>query len=128
MDTKGFTLIELVAVIVLISIALITTSLAIGNYTSYGFSTIDDQLDKQLILSAKMYYSDNILELKKQGNKTISYEKLKSNGYITNDLVDSNGNSCAKSYVVVYKENDEYNYKGCIICDNGYTNLDNICN
>ena len=54
MNSKGFTLIELIAVIVLIAIVGLTASLAIGNYTSYGFSSINDQLDKQLVLSAKI--------------------------------------------------------------------------
>ena len=59
MNNKGFTLIELIGVIVLIAIVGIVASLSIGNYTSYGFSTINDQLDNQLVLSAKMYYTDN---------------------------------------------------------------------
>ena len=125
MNDKGFTLIELIAVIVLIAIVGIVASLAIGNYTSYGFTTVNDQLDKQLVLSAKMYYADNKVELRKLGSKRVSYETLKSSGYITNDMVDYYGNSCNKSYVVVYMENNKYKYAGCIICDNGYVNLVN---
>lgn len=129
MNNKGFTLIELIGVIVLIAIVGIVASLSIGNYTSYGFSTINDQLDKQLVLSAKMYYTDNKVELRKLGNKIISYETLKSSGYITNDMVDYDGNFCDKSYVVVYMEDNKYKYAGCIICDNGYVNLVNkMCN
>lgn len=129
MNNKGFTLIELIGVIVLIAIVGIVASLSIGNYTSYGFSTINDQLDKQLVLSAKMYYTDNKVELRKLGNKIISYETLKSSGYITNDMVDYDGNSCDKSYVVVYMEDNKYKYAGCIICDDGYVNLVNkMCN
>ena len=129
MNNKGFTLIELIGVIVLIAIVGIVASLSIGNYTSYGFSTINDQLDKQLVLSAKMYYTDNKVELRKLGNKIISYEALKSSGYITNDMVDYDGNSCDKSYVVVYMEDNKYKYAGCIICDDGYVNLVNkMCN
>ena len=129
MNNKGFTLIELIGVIVLIAIVGIVASLSIGNYTSYGFSTINDQLDKQLELSAKMYYTDNEAELRKLGNKIISYETLKSSGYITNDMVDYDGNSCDKSYVVVYMEDNKYKYAGCIICDDGYVNLVNkMCN
>lgn len=129
MNSKGFTLIELIAVIVLIAIVGLTVSLAIGNYTSYGFSSINDQLDKQLVLSAKMYYTDNKVELKKLGDKRVSYETLKSSGYITNDMLDVEGNSCNKSYVVVYMEDNKYKYAGCIICDNGYVNLVNkMCN
>ena len=115
--------------VVLIAIVGIVASLSIGNYTSYGFSTINDQLDKQLVLSAKMYYTDNKVELRKLGNKIISYETLKSSGYITNDMVEYDGNSCDKSYVVVYMEDNKYKYAGCIICDDGYVNLVNkMCN
>jgi prepilin-type N-terminal cleavage/methylation domain-containing protein len=125
MNKRGFTLIELIAVIVLISSIALVTTVAIGKYTSYGFTSLDDQLEKQLVLSAKSYFSDNKKKLITNDKVIIKYEELKSNNYITNDLVDSNGNSCYNSYVVVTKNNKKYKYTGCISCDNGYTNIAN---
>ena len=123
MNKSGFTLIELIAVIVLISSIVLVTTIAIGKYTSYGFTTLDDQLEKQLFLSAKGYVSDNKKRLITNDKVIIKYEELKGNNYITNDLVDSDGNSCHNSYVVITKNNKKYKYTGCILCDNGYTNI-----
>lgn len=128
MNNRGFTLIEIVIVLVIVGIVGLVASLVIGNYVSYGYSTINDQLDKQLVIAAKSYYADNKVELKRQGVKRVSYNNLNSNGYMNGDFVDSDGNSCRNSYVVVYKENGKYKYAGCIICDDGYTNLiDKMC-
>ena len=84
-------------------------------------------MDKQLVLSAKSYYSDNESSFKNvdENGVVIWYTTLKANDYITNELKDSNGNSCNKSYVV-FRDNK---YTSCIICDNdGYKNVDtSVC-
>ena len=124
---KGFTIIELLAAIVIVGILASVAVLVINRYILQGHDTVDNQLEKQLILSAKSYYSDNeknFINVDDTG-VVVWYTTLKANDYITNALEDSNGNSCSKSYVVV-KDNK---YTGCIICDNGgYNNTKNeVC-
>ncbi len=123
---KGFTIIELLVALVIVGIVLSLAIVAIGKYVKQGHDTIDKQLEKQLVLSAKNYLGDNKSTLVVNDSLIVWYETLKSNDYMTNALVDSNGNSCSKSYVVVKKElnKSDYNYTTCITCDNGgYSNI-----
>ncbi len=124
---KGFTIIELLAAIVIVGILASVATLVINRYILQGHDTVNSQLEKQLILSAKSYYSDNESSFKNvdENGVVIWYTTLKANDYITNDLKDSNGNSCSKSYVV-FRDNK---YTSCIICDNdGYKNVDtSVC-
>ena len=123
---KGFTILELLVALVIMGIVLSLAVMAINRYVIFGHATIDKQLEKQLELSAKNYLNDNKNTLKVDDSLIVWYTTLKSNDYMTNDLIDSNGNSCGKSYVVVKKElgKNEYNYSTCITCDNGgYSNI-----
>ena len=120
---KGFTIIELLAAIVIVGILASVAAITVNRYILQGHDTVNDQLSKQLILSAKSYYSDNENSFKNVGSDgvVIWYTTLKANDYITNDLVDSDGNSCGNSYVVYNAKEDDYT--SCIICDNdGYNN------
>lgn len=124
---KGFTIIELLAAIVIVGILASVAVLVINRYILQGHDTVDNQLEKQLVLSAKSYYSDNkknFINVDDTG-VVVWYTTLKANDYITNALEDSNGNSCSKSYVVVKDDK----YTSCIICDNdGYNNTKNeVC-
>ena len=122
---KGFTIIELLAAVVIVGIILGLAILVINRYIIQGHETVNSQLEKNLVLSAKSYFSDNTKKLKLIGKDgaVVWYTVLKSNNYIENDLIDSKGNSCSKSYVYVKKDSSKYQYTGCIVCDNnGYNN------
>lgn len=122
---KGFTIIELLAAVVIVGIILGLAILVINRYIIQGHETVNSQLEKNLVLSAKSYFSDNTKKLKLIGKDgaVVWYTVLKSNNYIENDLIDSKGNSCSKSYVYVKKDGSKYQYTGCIVCDNdGYNN------
>lgn len=124
-ERKGFTILELLAAVVIVGIIVTLATLTIGKYIKQGHDTIDNQIEKQLILASKDYFNDNKTKFINIDEKGIVvwYTTLNANNYISNDLVDSNGNSCAKSYVVVKKDKSKYSYTGCIICDNdGYNN------
>ncbi len=122
---KGFTIIELLAAVVIVGIIISLAVIAINRYVLQGHNTVDSQLEKQLILATKSYYTDNKTKFITNENTgvVVWYTTLRAENYMTNDLVDSNGNSCSKSYVVVKKDSSKYSYSGCVICDNdGYNN------
>ena len=121
---KGFTIIELLAAIVIVGIIVSLAIIVIDKYILQGHDTVDEQLSKQLSLSAEAYIDDNRVKLANQGDgSVIWYTTLKAGNYVTNSLTDSKGNSCAKSYVTVKKDGSKYSYTSCIICDNdGYNN------
>ena len=122
---KGFTIIELLAAVVIVGIIISLAVIAINKYILQGRNAVDNQLEKQLILASKNYFNDNktkFINIDEKG-VVVWYTTLKAENYMSNDLVDSNGNSCAKSYVVVSKDKTKYSYIGCIMCDNdGYNN------
>ena len=123
---KGFTIIELLVAIVILGIIISLAVLVIDKYVLQGHIEVDKQLKNQLILSAKDYYNENKKNITIDDGYIIWYTTLKSNNYMTNDLVDSNSNSCAKSYVVLTNENNKNTYTSCITCDNdGYSNIAN---
>ena len=124
---KGFTIIELLAAIVVVGILASLAVVVINKYILQGHNTVDNQLEKQLILAAKSYYSDNKTKFitNKDNGVIVWYTTLRAENYMTNDLVDFDGNSCAKSYVVIKKDNAKYSYSGCVLCDNdGYNNTE----
>lgn len=123
---KGFTIIELLVCVVILGIIISLAVMAIDKYIIQGHVSIDKQLDRQLELSAKNYLTDNKNTLAVDDYLIVWYTTLKSNDYMTNDLIDSKGNSCSKSYVVVNKElnKKDYKYTTCITCENdGYSNI-----
>ena len=118
---KGFTIIELLAAVVIVGIIISLAVVVINKYILQGRNTVDNQIEKQLILSAKSYYTDNKTKFitDNEDGVVVWYTTLKAENYMDNDLVDSDGNSCGKSYVVVKKDNTKYSYSGCVLCDNG---------
>lgn len=122
-DHKGFTIVELLAAVVITAIVLGLAAFTISRYVLQGHNTINKQLDKNLVLSAKSYFSDNKRKVMASDSSVLWYTMLKANNYITNDLIDSDNNSCGKSYVVIDKSSSNYKFTGCVVCDNdGYNN------
>ena len=125
-ERKGFTILELLAAVVIVGIIVTLAIIAINKYVLQGHNAIDNQIEKQLILATKDYYSDNKSNfiVSKNESSVVWYATLKSNDYITNDLKDSNGNSCSRSFVLIKRQNSKIVYTGCVMCDNnGYSNL-----
>ena len=91
---KGFTIIELLAAIVIVGILASVASIVINRYILQGHNTVDNQLEKQLVLAAKSYYSDN-------ENAT---EKLNDEQNRWNAEFNA---STTKSYLIIVDDMDE---------------------
>ena len=76
---KGFTIIELLAAVVIVGIILGLAILVINRYIIQGHETIDKQLGNQLALSGKSYHSDNKRMLVPSDGAIIWYSYLKAN-------------------------------------------------
>jgi len=125
---KGFTIVELLAVIVIIAILATLVITSVISYREKAKEEYMNTLKDQLALAAKSYYSDNPKELPrgqvegdyKRYNTSVKASDLAINNYFTNELVDNEGNSCeVESYVVVSNTNGEYRYQPCLKCKNG---------
>lgn len=130
-DKKGFTLIEVLAVIVILAVIAGLIIPNIKRYKDKGNKEYYDKLKDNIVLAVKDYYSNHPEELPR-GQVTdvdgvevrlykteLSLQNLINNNYLTNEVVDTDDNSCVKpeSKVVVTNMNGEYTYQLCYLCD-----------
>ena len=122
-NKKGFTLPEVLAVIVIIGILAVLVTAGILGYFRQGKDDYNSNLSNQLLLTGKTYYSDHKNELPTATNtKAYSYvtlPEMQSNNYVTNEFKDSEGRECSPSFVYVKQkmyDSNEYEYIPCLIC------------
>lgn len=80
MKKKGFTLVELLGVIILISLIAIIIVPALTKNISIGTQKVDEQMKENIVLSAKNYFSDN------KDNICVELSTLQNEGYIDKNL------------------------------------------
>jgi len=133
---KGFTIIELMAVIVIIAIIATLVVTSVISYREKAKEEYISALKDQLELAARSYYSDNPKSLPrgqiedgyKIYNSYVMVSNLMVNNYFTNNLVDDEGNDCSsESYVTVSNLAGNYNYEPCLICNGRVLNEGGYC-
>ncbi len=120
MNRKGFTLPEILGVIVLLSIIAIISISQITNRVNSTKGKISDA-QKQLILSAtKLFVDENRLEYKKEEGNVycILVQSVIDGGYLTSPILDVEGkeidyNTKIKASYINDKFDFEYNPSGC---------------
>ena len=138
-NKKGFTLIEIIVVITIIGLLATLIVPNVIRYMKKGKTDYNSKLDTELISTAKSYYSEHKEELPKGyiNNNTnypikktmISSIYLAGQNYLSGDFVDSEGNDCkTNSYVVIERNDNNYDYSACIKCTNGYESRKEDCN
>ena len=113
MNKKGFTLIELSGVIVLIAILTALATIPINSIIKNAKKDLNEHQKKQIILSAQNWAIDNKDMLPKRGGNTedvkITIEQLYNGGYLDNEVVDLNNNNkvskCSYVNVALIDEN-----------------------
>lgn len=113
MNKKGFTLIELSGVIVLIAILTALATIPINSIIKNAKKDLNESQKKQIILSAQNWAIDNKDMLPKRGGNTenvkVTIEQLYNNGYLDNEVVDLNNNNkvskCSYVNVALADEN-----------------------
>ncbi len=133
---KGYTLVELMAVLIIIGILATLVVASIGKYKQRAAEEYVNSLEGQMELAAKSYYSDNPTELPRGqivGEEKIYSTKIMAStladaGYFTNELVDQNGNSCEdQSYAIANNINNTISYDVCLICNGKVLNESAYC-
>ena len=117
---QGFTMVELLAVIVILGILSVMAILGVSSLINKAHSEQKIQQDKTLKMAAESYIQANkSLAPKSIGESVeISISDLKDARYIKEDILNSKGESCMKeSYVRVYKlSKSEYTYTSYLYC------------
>lgn len=109
MSKKGFTLVELLAVILIIGALAILIVPNVARYINKGYDEYYSALEKQLKIAA----NDYIIEHPNDEVKKLSTTTLLQQNYLTNEITDKSSKSCNASYVLV----EDNNYNVCLICD-----------
>lgn len=116
---KGFTLVELLAVILILGALAVLIVPSIVRFLNQGYDEYNSSLEKQVILAAKNYVIDH----SNDEFSKLSVRTLLDNNYLSENVVDKSGNSCDKSYVVIKDEN----YTACLICNDKLISTNNVC-
>ena len=121
MKRKGFTIVEILAAVVIIAILSVVVIPNISSYIAISKDEYNKDVKKQMILAGKNYYSENQERLPRDtSEKTMDYisvSELSTLKYVDNEFVDADDNSCMeKSYVVAANKGLGINYYACMIC------------
>ena len=125
---NGFTLVELLAVIIIIGILLLIAIPSVSRYLAKGKNEYYNSLENDILLAGRDYLNDYRTLLPKEiGNVTvISLNELLGNKYI-DPVQDDKGNNCDARVTVKKTSKNQYEYYSCLICDN-YQSKGEYCN
>ena len=119
---KGFSLVELLAVIVILGLISVIGISVTSNLVDLSKRKKMDSQKNTVTLSAQTYLQNNKNLVPKiiGETKVIKVSELRSMNYLTEDIKNEKGESCMeKSYVRVYKlSNSEYTYTTFLYCGN----------
>ena len=116
-NRKGFTLVELIGVIVILGIVLGLVSIAFVSINNHIKTTYYKEIETVLLQTAGEYYTYNQGEAPKVfgSNAEVSIETL-VNGKYVEEVKDRNGNDCTGSVVAYKNSYDRTNYYVCLKC------------
>ena len=118
--SKGYTLVELLAVITIISILLAISVAAVVHFIDRARNEQKSSQEKTITMAAENYLQENRSLLPKNVGDTseIPISILRSKKYLSEDIRNSDGKSCMEnSYVTVQRESKtKYVYKAHLYC------------
>lgn len=120
---KGFTLIELMAVIVIISLVCLLTFPNIVNQIKKSKDANKDNVEKVVISAAKKYVNDNIDKYNSEGDYCISIKELIDDDYLKEDVVNDEDNDIT-DYSVSLILSDKYDYELKKVCMENISNIE----
>ena len=108
-NKKGFTLVELLAVIVLLLILVLTAFPSFGGLSNTAKNKYDNTANVLIKSAAKMYVNNHMEEvdneIRTKGSCEISIQKLITSEYLDTDIMDSRGQTIdSGDNVIVTKE------------------------
>jgi type IV pilus assembly protein PilA len=122
---KGFTLVELLAVIVILAIILVIAVPNVIKVINKAKLDTYRRNEDMLINATQKYMASNGISLNNGESTTITYNDLKNDKLIDKIIDQTTKNECSYSKIVITKTTTEYNYQSMLICDN-YVNANTI--
>ena len=118
---RGFTLVELLAVIMLIGVVSLIAVPSIGKILKRSRLKAQESTKNELIKAAKKYSAENIRNLSDDGSyKCLSVSEIEESGYISNDdIIDPKTKKKLTGYIKIYFDNtyNQYTYEYVESCE-----------
>ena len=122
MKNKGFTLVEILAVIVIIAIIGAIGMISVNTFMGTGEERYYEALKSDILLAGNDYFQDHRDELPRTNDvNEIPLSDLVSQKYME-PVKDDDGNECTNGKVVVYREDNQYKYVACLYCKDSIIN------
>ena len=127
-NKKGFTIIELLAVILIISILLIIAAPTVMKYMKKGTQSYYRSLESEVKVAGGEYVETyrSLLPQNIGHVRVVDLAELESNKYI-DPVKDEKGNSCIGQVTIEKTKTDSYDYYSCIKCGDYYTSTGKYC-
>ena len=119
MNKKGFTLTEILAVLVILGVVMVIAIPSVTNLQDRFKAKYYEKLDDTVISASKTYFKDNKSAVPKQEVGAVA---LNLNGLITKKYLESvypynNNTDQCKGYVVLVKNGTDNQYYNCMYCN-----------
>ena len=116
MKNRGFTLVELLGVIIILSLLLMVIVPSVVSSIQDGQENADESTTNSIVLAARNWFSDNKDVMSNRTSYTVTVSTLKSGGYLEGDItLPSKGcslNSASVTITATEKSNTtKYDYK-----------------
>ena len=113
---KGFTLIELMAAIIIIALVALLTFPNIVSRIKEAKDENKKNVEKVVISSSKKYVNDNIDNFNEDKTYCLEIQTLVDNDYLKEDIVNDEDNDI-KDYFVKIAYDEEFNYEVVKECE-----------
>lgn len=127
-NKKGFTLVELLAVILLVGILLLIAVPTIVKYLNRGKNSYYSSIEEEMKVAGVEYMETyrTLLPRNIGHVKTVTLEELEANKYI-DEVKDEKGNTCTGKVTVKKVKTDKYEYYSCLKCGEYYESEEGDC-
>lgn len=126
-DKKGFTLIEILAVFLILAIIGGAVVLSYTRFFKSGEEDYYHNLESSILLAGNDYYTDHRDELPMGGTHSeVLLTTLMEEKYIE-EVKDTKGNVCTEGKVIAYRDNNNYKYEACLIDCGEYSSSGYYC-
>lgn len=116
---NGFTLIEMLGVVVIMTILVAISYISYDRYIEYSRKRAYEESVNNLEIAIDFYIQDNRATMPREDGDSykLMISKLKELNYLTEDIQNEKNESCmTESYVIIRRDNSKFTYTINMVC------------